>query len=71
MSFVQQLWHSLRKANPLTCASDLPAFVEHFESNDPVALEQLLIAPRKVFTGVKMVSETESGLYDSTSSHAE
>ena len=45
------------------------AFIDHFENNDPVALESLLIAPRKVFTGVKMVTETESGLYDSTSSH--
>jgi hypothetical protein len=43
------------------------AFNDYFVNNDPESLERLLVAPRKVFTGVKMVTETESGLYDSSS----
>ena len=44
------------------------AFNDYFENYDPVALDKLLISPRKIFTGVKMVSEADSGLYDSSSS---
>jgi hypothetical protein len=45
------------------------AFNDYFENYDPVSLDRLLVSPRKIFTGVKMISESDSGLYDSSSSH--
>jgi hypothetical protein len=41
---------------------------EHYKKHDPKVLDDLLLAPRKVFTGVKVVKQSRSGLYNETSS---
>lgn len=43
------------------------ALDDYFENYNPEAIDRILIAPRKIFTGVKMLSEEDSQLYDSTS----
>ena len=45
------------------------AFVDYFEKTDPSVLDHVLLSPRKVFSGVKVLREAESGLYDATSSY--
>lgn len=43
------------------------AFTHYYETNDPARLERMLMSPRKVFTGVKVIREDQSGLYNETS----
>ncbi len=52
---------------------DIPALLNYtavndfYTKNDPKILEDLLLTPRKVFTGIKVVEESKSGIYDETS----
>jgi hypothetical protein len=52
---------------------DMPALMnytavqQYYEENDPHRLERLLLSPRKVFTGSKVLRESRSGLYNETS----
>ena len=39
----------------------------YFKNNDPLILDKILLAPRKVYTGVKILSEEDSQLYDKSS----
>ena len=41
----------------------------YFRNNDPLVLDKLLVAPRKIYTGVKLLSEEDSKLYDKSSSY--
>jgi len=43
------------------------AIHNYYEENDPYRLEKLLLTPRKVFTGLKVLRESRSGLYNETS----
>ena len=43
------------------------AVTDYYQNNDPKVLKKLLLAPRKVFSGVKLISEANSGLYESQS----
>ena len=43
------------------------AVTEHYMETDPKVLNKVLLSPRKVFSGVKVVSERESGHYKSSS----
>ena len=49
---------------------DIPAKLNYtatnlyFEQNDPEILDKILLSPRKLWTGVKVVAESKSGLYD-------
>lgn len=49
---------------------DMPARLNYtavnnyYEKNDPSILEKVMLSPRKVNTGVKVVSENKSGLYE-------
>jgi hypothetical protein len=43
------------------------AVTDYFLQNDPARLDRLLLTPRKVFTGVKVIQESKSGLYNETS----
>ena len=52
---------------------DIPALLNytavtnHYKKNDPSVLKELLLTPRKIFTGIKVVKESKSGNYDETS----
>lgn len=52
---------------------DMPALMNYtavssyYNKNDPDRLDRMLLTPRKVFTGVKVVREGKSGLYNETS----
>ena len=54
---------------------DMPALLNYtaldtyFQNNDPLILNKLLVAPRKIFTGVKLLSEEDSQLYEGNSMH--
>lgn len=39
----------------------------YYGEHDPDRLERMLLTPRKVFTGVKVLRESKSGLYNETS----
>ena len=43
------------------------AVTDHYQKSDPKVLKKLLLAPRKVFSGVKVISEADSGHYESQS----
>ena len=45
------------------------AFNHYFEYNDPDIFDKMLTSPRKIFTGVKVLSEDKSKLYDSASQY--
>ena len=45
------------------------AFVDYFEHTDKSVLDHVLLSPRKVFSGVKVHTEAESGLYDASSTY--
>jgi len=53
---------------------DMPALLnytavnDYYTATDPKVLKKMLLSPRKVFSGVKMLSETSSGLYEAESS---
>ena len=40
------------------------AIANYYERNDPAVLNKVLLSPRNIYTGVKVVSERKSGLYD-------
>ena len=52
---------------------DIPALLnytavtDHYKRNDPSVLEDLLLTPRKIFTGIKVIKESKSGNYDEAS----
>lgn len=52
---------------------DIPALLnytavtEYYSKNDPEMLENLLLTPRKVFSGVKVMKESKSGIYNESS----
>lgn len=46
---------------------NLTAVTEFYSETDPSRLEKMLLSPRKVFTGVKVLREGRSGLYNETS----
>lgn len=56
---------------------DMPALLnytaveEYYTETDPKVLQKVLLSPRKVFSGVKMVSERNSGHYKSKKSKLE
>jgi len=37
---------------------------DHFLKSDPKVLSKILLSPRKIFSGVKVLSEAKSGVYD-------
>lgn len=41
---------------------------DYYVQNDPKVLQKMLLSPRKIFSGVKMLVETDSGLYGKGSS---
>ncbi len=49
---------------------DIPALLnytavnDYYENSDPKVLQKVLLAPRKIFSGVKVLSERKSKLYD-------
>jgi len=43
------------------------AVFDFYQEKEPEILENLHISPRKVYTGVKVLSETQSGLFNATS----
>ena len=53
---------------------DMPALLnytavnDYYSVTDPKVLKKMLLSPRKIFSGVKMLSETSSGLYEAESS---
>lgn len=52
---------------------EIPALLNYtavnafYSKNDPEVLNDLLLAPRKIFTGIKVIKESRSGLYNETS----
>jgi hypothetical protein len=52
---------------------DIPALLNYtavtdfYKKNDPEMLENLLLTPRKVFSGVKVMKESKSGIYNESS----
>ena len=54
---------------------DVPAMLNYtainhyFNQTDPEIFDKMLLSPRKSFTGVKMLSEEKSKLYDSHSQY--
>ena len=42
---------------------------EYYQETDPSVLNTMLISPRKVFSGVKVLTESSSGLYGKSSVH--
>lgn len=52
---------------------DMPALLnytavtDYYARSDPSVLDTILLAPRKIFSGIKIQSEGVSGLYDKTS----
>ena len=52
---------------------DIPALLNYtavtdfYRLNDPEMLENLLLTPRKVFSGVKVMKESKSGIYNESS----
>ena len=50
---------------------DMPALLnytavtDYYQNSDPKVLKKMLLSPRKVFSGVKLISEANSGLYES------
>lgn len=43
------------------------AVEEYYKATDPKVLKKMLLSPRKVFSGVKVVSEHKSGHYQNKS----
>ena len=37
---------------------------DYYRNSDPKVLKKVLLAPRKIFSGVKVLSERKSKLYD-------
>ena len=52
---------------------EIPALLNYtsvdsfYKKNEPDVLNDLLLTPRKIFTGVKVVKESRSGIYNETS----
>jgi hypothetical protein len=52
---------------------DIPALLNYtavtdfYRKNDPEMLDNLLLTPRKVFSGVKVMKESKSGIYNESS----
>jgi len=52
---------------------DIPALLNYtavtdfYKKNDPEMLDNLLLTPRKVFSGVKVMKESKSGIYNESS----
>jgi len=54
-------------------AYDIPALLnytavkDYYLKNDPNVLNDLLLTPRKIFTGIKVIKESKSGNYEEAS----
>lgn len=51
----------------MSALMNFTAVQDYYKENDPYRLEKMLLSPRKVFTGIKIVKESRSGLYNETS----